>query len=115
MDIQRLKFAYARGAQIQICNGGKEWLDCHTPGFFPNGVYRIHPDDVDLEYGPLSTALRKRVLEPGYFEKHWQMPDLAAVNQHMHFAIGKDYDGHADDNYNMALLFYAEMLADEGL
>ncbi len=60
MNIQRLKFAYARGARIECQGYDTHWYGTKTPAWNSRYRYRIHPDDAHLEYGPLSTALRAR-------------------------------------------------------
>lgn len=117
MSLQRLKFAWARGARIQSQwhNGNPQsaWLD--TPHVTED--CRIHPDDAHLEYGPLSKGLIEDVIyddtprEPLaqaaiyaciglYGEECW--PEL----------LVNEPDGIVREFY---WLFIAELLADEGL
>ncbi len=70
MNLQRLKFAWARGAHIQVqikpeFDRGSKWsgdADTTPPASmkeYHEGRYnyRIRPKDAYLEYGPLSSAL----------------------------------------------------------
>lgn len=61
---QRLKFAQARGARIQIfCAYHQEWETIgdrgsrgkpgEVPSWAEDNDYRVHPDDAALEYGPV--------------------------------------------------------------
>ncbi len=60
MNLQRLKFAYARGARIECQGYDTHWYGAKAPAWNSRYCYRIHPDDAHLEYGELSTALRER-------------------------------------------------------
>lgn len=126
MDLQRMKFAFARGARLQVqikpdFDRGDAWSSVQDCPRSVSGMnlyrynWRVHPGDARLEYGPLSSALRNRVLFPDYQTLHWNTPALAAANTSFHYEIGKDYGGSVDDDYHMAMLLYAELLADEGL
>jgi len=62
--MNRLLFAAGRGARIeQYRKGYKEWISAETlpvQNFKFFNERRIHPDDLHLQYGPISTALRER-------------------------------------------------------
>lgn len=124
MNIQRLKFAWARGARIQYNSGykvdetgrdvygGDGWSYVagvnHAEG--REHLFRIHPDDAHLEYGPVSTALRDMALYTDSIE-------LDEITEMFREFAGPDYwMGTAFVvESDMARLFFAEMLADEGL
>jgi hypothetical protein len=129
MNLKRLKFAYARGARIQVpegaCrygadrNSGK-WVTVEHPYWTPTQSFRIHPDDASLEYGPLSSDMRRRAIEKDFSEAEicWQrdrleIPLWEGVWAHLHV----DDAGWlvAPDETRMFMLFVAEMMADEGL
>lgn len=114
---QRLKFAYARGARIQVkVASSGHWVSAHAPGFHEGRKYRIDPRDAHLEYGPLSSALRRLAESPGKLlcemEKlagNWMM-NPHNVNNLKHCDL--------DDQEDVWLLLMgleAELLADEGL
>jgi len=113
--VSRLLFAAARGARIQWQDSPGRWWDTidYDLGAFTEGRYRIHPDDVHMQYGPISTALR---WEAEHFrDKHYLMQQYtsAAIVAN---AIGSDWDmPMADKDVVMYLLILAEALADEGL
>lgn len=118
MHIQRLKFAYARGARIQVRlrTGTQEWVDALVDGkrylyVNPNYTFRVHPDDAHLEYGPLSTALRTFAMSQG--DERREMHAAA------YFAFRDITERIADygtmSDYFMTMLFVAEYLADQGL
>lgn len=129
MNLERLKFAIARGARIQrdykaIGYLGKGWNPtARDDGWRDSDPYisfighgdlkhwRIHPDDKHLQYGPVSTAFRDMAL----FIDSADMPeevelfmDLAGSN----WVIGADGDNILID---FTRLFFAEYLADLGL
>lgn len=118
MNIQRLKFAWARGARIETayCAYPDKPVFWEELADFPGEpaplhIYRIHPDDAHLEYGPLSTALRETAAglktHPGFHSSTgWVVvlfPELADE--------WWDLNG---DARRMQFLFLAELLADEG-
>lgn len=120
MNLQRLKFALARGARIQ-CNsqqGHADWTSVENPSWFNWVNYRIHPDDAHLEYGPLSSALREDSM---YFGTDIT-PYLVAAMEYIEEICWRSDPEFARiaDTFDttealMGQLFFAEMLADEGL
>ena len=91
----RQNFAAARGARIQI---------------FVSET-RIHPDDAHLQYGPISTALRKMAKNPNeYGTTSW---DCYLAEGAINEFIGMP--GRYYGNYPLFYLFLAEFLADEGM
>lgn len=120
MNLQRLKFAWARGARIEIHVAANTWSHMSGESFLnlggtPDYRYRIHPDDAHLEYGPLSSALR----------------DMATLDcadtSNLHHLAARVYLGEllpyswqlsAENDrtvLGMFALLLAEQLADEGL
>jgi hypothetical protein len=88
MDLQRMKFAYARGARFEfrvLADGIpiSPWKKIYIPSWNMDDLdYRIHPDDEHLQYGPISTAFRDAAisgdfitippsLEPLIFGARW--------------------------------------------
>lgn len=121
MDLKRMKFAWARGARFQHLDFHDVWNDL-PPSTCP--VYenydRIHPDCAHLEYGPLSTDLRRRAIEKdlGECEVAWfdgivKLPLWLGVWIHMD--MGDQVWRTLTADGRMFMLFLAEMLADEGL
>lgn len=115
MNIQRLKFARARGARIQFEFDDK-WNNISTPGFYPGCRYRVHPNDEHLQYGPISAAFRDLAL----FTDAAELPEIAEifmglVSKNWQLNIGLGPVDTDDLTCDFARLFVAEYLADEGL
>ncbi len=120
---QRLRFAHARGARIQIfCTHHKEWEtighrgqpepEDEAPSWGEGNLYRVDPKDAALEYGPISTALRAHAINPrpGFVSD----AEEAALELFIDWFVDSDDD--ADDfDVLMFELFVAEAMADEGL
>ena len=114
--MSRLLFAAARGARIQYDWYGR-WMDT---GLAPleevERAHRIHPDDLELQYGPISTALLDIAAED--FAVH-------EVNRRHYtdaaYAIADAWEAGWQPRYSdslhrsLFLLILAEALADEGL
>lgn len=83
------------------------------PFWSPNQRFRIHPDDAHLEYGPLSTALRDYAIQGSHA---WRQQVWVALLAVKHYIDEEAYIfGCADNEHRALWLFYAELLADEGL
>ena len=118
--MSRLLFAAARGARIEYgtyCHSsadGYEWVegeDLARMRKLPE-LYRIHPDDAHLAYGPISTALREYA-DTG--KTQYTLTAMLAMVAYNHekeypFILASEW-GHA----SMFALILAEGLADEGL
>lgn len=116
--MSRLLHAAARGARIQRREfNEREWwtaydLDVNKGSAAPDCVYRIHPDDAALAYGPISTVLREEALDSTVvasvygieFGTFWLRQTDHAVFQNM-----------SQLERSLFLLILAEALADEGL
>lgn len=78
--------------------------------------YRIHPDDEHLQYGPISTALRKMARQPKAIDhKGLNLP-------HFGFTIFAESENELREvlqcdtlTHSLFLLILAEALADEGM
>jgi hypothetical protein len=113
----RLLHAAARGARVQYRYfDERDWwttycLDTNKGSAAPDCVYRIHPDDEHLAYGPISTALREAASEG----RRWDLTGLIGTMAH---AAG-NYHGpwwmEPELNRSLFLLILSESLADEGL
>ena len=117
MNLQRMKFAWARGARMQLLfptAPEPTWILANRKGFIWHEAYeiRIHPDDEHLQYGPVSTAFRDMALYtdiadlPEIVELFMDMVgSVWVLGAHTTSAIEADF----------CRLFFAEYLADEGL
>jgi len=112
MNLQRLKHAWARGARI-------DWMEAESGCVFLSGTYSaptnesdcIHPADAHLEYGPISSALIKRVATAT-----WTPGTAAALNAAHELGLSEGELHFAKDEVDlMYWLFVAEFLADAGL
>ena len=118
MDLQRLKFAWARGARIEreaYFDRRQSKKTCWIPAKLDDPLayamlHRIHPHDAHLEYGPISSALIKQVSEEEQTPYHEMA--MKWVQEYM-FAFGVWPAIYAD--LYMFELFAAEYLADQGL
>lgn len=121
MNTERMKFAWARGARIQLRTHEHSgiaglWSTCISRGIYmldpPLYDYRIHPNDEHLQYGPLSTALREIVYFPP--EKYTAMHRVALQTLVIYESdMGFYHDTSTE--FAMAALMLAEYFADEGL
>ena len=111
--MSRLLHAAARGARIE-----DNALGGYTSSEFVHlgkaiGHHRIHPDDAHLQYGPISTALRKMAEHArAEIQPSWEM-GLAnfSANNFIDY-----YDWRwCEPDYPLFYLFLAEFLADEGM
>ncbi len=123
--MSRLLFAAARGARIEGSyhnwkSGGTEWRETDDLNKFGN---RIHPDDAHLQYGPISTELRKaaeNIAEKAYLQDLLGHYGIAAIDDYL---SRSDEFGYCWDKAMNAtamqkqlfLLILAEALADEGM
>ena len=111
--MNRLLHAAARGARIQdvalgICTDSRFVHLGETIGH----LYRIHPNDAHLQYGPISTALREMTLDTTLCKFSWEWSIASSAT--CEFASGIDAATLAAD-YPLYYLFLAEFLADEGM
>ena len=108
--MSRLLHAAARGARIQ-----SRWVDAtqwQTTGQIvlvdDIRYYRIHPDDEHLQYGPISTALRKLAEDTTWHFCSNRVLAIAAANEYAVYYYG-------EPDFELFYLFLAEALADEGM
>lgn len=95
--MSRLLHAAARGARIQMMYQ-RGWIPAVAVRTDDMYKYRIHPDDENLQYGPISTALRDcdGDFQWFYIEHEWQQNKDRLTR-------------------SLFLLLLAEALADEGM
>ena len=113
--MSRLLFAAARGARIEdnaftketpLWYPTKKWSAMHEP------VLRIHPDDAHLQYGPISTAIKKNA--ESFDARHTS--GLPYVEGYFIFTNAEADCLDADELHrSLFLLILAEALADSGL
>jgi len=105
--MSRLLFAAARGARVQVrVFEFNKWVNSPGMRFGNHDVYRIHPDDERLQYGPISTALREAAVEG--------RPCAFANVPNVHINVDSAYNLESLPR-SLFLLILAEALADEGL
>lgn len=124
LNLSRLRFAQARRARIQFAYCGYPdkpvfWENCTKAQDFTEMhiIYRIHPNDVRLQYGPLASAFIEAADHNGApaWDKFYFAAESAAR------ALGVEEIGYAPVYFRMNresrmfLRFVAELLADEGL
>ncbi len=102
MNIQRMKFAWARGARFVWPGYTEPFSD--APVNYDDVIWH---EDKHLQYGPLSTALRADALE-----RHMWNDYHAALTY-----VWPEAPDHAvhPEHWLMLKLFTAEYLADMGL
>ena len=107
--MSRILFAAARGARIEADYKGEWYLATyfHLPSNIY--VYRIHPEDKHLQYGPISTALREMAEDDSWKPCPYRVLANVAANK---FQV---YLGGIRDDYPLFYLILAEFLADEGM
>ena len=108
MNLQRLKFAYARGARIECRGFHREWCVTRAPSWSMVHEYRINPDDAHLEYGPLSTALLLPIGESPL------RLIVAMLCDELYMEPGESISDMTDDQAVLWDLMCAEFLCDEG-
>ena len=117
--MNRILHAAARGARIQkdvSKNIQVHWVVVHVIDLWeiehlPH-LWRIHPDDAHLEYGPVSSALRKAAESGSAWDltsEAWQMARIALRHEYWYWATPDEL------HLSLFLLLMAEALADEGL
>ena len=130
MNMERLKFAFARGARIQeaYCAYPDLPVQWHIIDSIPTvprplHIYRVYPPDSHLEYGPLTSAIRQEVMyadEPMSEENnlylatyHFMLTHCLPQSEYeelMKIVRSGDYDFTGCFG-----LYMAEFFADEGL
>ena len=113
--MSRLLFAAARGARVQTWIGALEWREEFRVAISNADQYwvRIHPDDEHLQYGPISTALRRNAEDPPRIIDGLWPVEKNYLNV---YKYSDEMYVWADDLHkSLMLLLVAEALADEGL
>ena len=115
-----LLHAAARGARLQCDeNSGYGWEENWRPALPTNGdecKWRIHPKDVHLRYGPVSSALRKKAENPPWYIDTFSdvgMNSFCIAISDPEFSDYQDCKSHL--TRSLFLLFVAESLVEEGL
>jgi hypothetical protein len=110
--MSRLLHAAARGARIQYRSPvDHKWkANFFLPNFLNDSLYRIHPDDEHLQYGPISTALREMAEDYSWNPRDAEERALALV-------VARQFQACLDDetDFELFYLILAEFLADEGM
>ena len=114
--MSRLLHAAARGARIGWQTLSGKWHPAlsltYVQSDFGRDAYRIHPDDAHLQYGPISTALRKNA--ESFDARHTS--GLPYVEGYFIFTNAEADCLDADELHrSLFLLILAEALADEGM
>lgn len=110
--MSRLLHAAARGARLQ-CSLVGIWEDTKVRPTAESNMtrWRIHPEDVHLQYGPISSALREEA--KCFSGRSWHIGTELSVE----LRYGAWHDCRYSDwlTRSMFLLILSEALADEGL
>jgi len=123
--MSRLLFAAARGARLQVM-ADNNWYgitQIYMPFRRDARAIRIHPEDAHLQYGPISTELRKaaeNIDDKRYLQDLLGYFGIAAIDDYLQRS---DEFGYCWDRAMNAtaiqkqlfLLILAESLAEEGL
>lgn len=115
--MSRILFAAARGARVQE-SWQKDWEPADLNHVIDDACfYRIHPEDEQLQYGPISTALMVDAKTP-YVLHGKTIPNLAGyVLCETPYADRwlTEWRKQTPFERSLALLFLAECFADEGM
>lgn len=123
MNLQRLKFAWARGARVQV-PVYEGWSTDTVIGWdtvdnefavdeLSHPEVRIHPDDEHLAYGPVSTAYRDMALFTDYADTLGETVDLFLDMAGCNWVLEGVPSNNIESDF--CRLMFAEYLADEGL
>ncbi len=111
--MSRLLHAAARGARIGWKTLSGKWVSADSLTYVQSEggqvVYRIHPDDAHLAYGPISTALREVALTDN-FVTGADIPYIQVT-----LLGGDGYWSSTEEQRRVFCLILAEALADSGL
>ena len=113
--MSRLLFAAARGARVQALDRNLSWIaSSHCPLELSNDTrpYRIHWQDEELQYGPVSSALREAAAAGNAWDLTGDIGSMAHA-----FASYQAVWWMTDDDLtrSLFLLILAENLADLGM
>lgn len=110
----RFLHAAARGARIEMRSYDAAWetISKVQRGYTGDDLY-IHPDDEHLQYGPISTAIRKSAVNPWNSEGTWA---VGHGTWWMDLPYWLKWDECKDELHrSLFLLILSEALADEGM
>ena len=111
---KRILFAVARGARAQVQLGpNRGWINSTQLTWHDDCVYRIHPDQLEYQYGPISTALRRTAEDPPRITDALWPVEKNYLNVYKY--PDEMYMWADDLHKSLILLLVAEALADEGL
>ena len=116
-ETQRLLVAASRGARVQSAKGyGSLWKASEFVRVSGQGwvLYRIHPEDVHLQYGSVSTELRNRADEQKDNERVASYAWMADVWIRYCTGFGSSSPVKRPDHLWLCA-FAAELAADEGM
>lgn len=115
MNHQRLRFALARGARIELKNrSSRTWHIVYSPGWYTDTEYRVLPRDAALQYGPLSAALIDVGTDDDIDYNPYREAAMTWVREYVKVFAPEAFDCSAVE-FRMFCLFVAEYLADQGL
>ena len=108
--MSRILHAAARGARIQYRSPAEhKWkANFFLPNCLNDSLYRIHPEDAHLAYGPISTLLREMALTGDC-----DGADIPYIRTTLLTEEG--YWKSTEDQQCVFCLILAEALADEGM
>ena len=112
--MSRLLHAAARGAKMQTkwVDSGDSWQTTGQLVLVDDmRYYRIHPEDVHLQYGPVSTALRE-MAEDVVWRGDWASFLAGSIANEF---TEHSYRAQCEPDDQLFYLFLAEFLADEGM
>jgi hypothetical protein len=118
---KRILFAVARGAQVQVqLSRNCGWINSTQLTWHDDCIYRIHPDQLEYQYGPISTALREISQQDiHYLQDSTGVYEQAAIEDYAAYGeLGYCWDNAANAtamHKSLFLLILAEALADEGM
>lgn len=126
--MSRLLFAAARGARIQAFYPKLGWILSSPAALGASNdkrLFRIHPKDAHLQYGPISSALRRMAEDEG--EIIFSDDDIFSDDEIPDWIVEvakkcgiadlwrSSWFHQTPDERRLALCVMAEALADEGL
>ena len=107
--MSRLLHAAARGARIEWQTVYGAWKVADDIDVTQSYPQRIHPDDAHLQYGPISTELRKMAEDSSWNSSWGRYIARAFADEFSDIFFGPA------TNYPLFYLILAEALADEGM
>lgn len=113
-ETQRLLVAASRGARVQTPYGADgNWHTTSIIYTLSQELHRLHPDDIELQYGPVSTELRRRAAVDD--QRIMVPPEVFMADVWWHYCRGTKDVLPGSETGSWLCLFAAELAADEGL